>query len=478
MILPPVPIPMPTPLVKAAAWVADAGHADLLAERMPSATEQDGADRFTDLLAALMAPPMVVPEATPLPEDGGPVAEGTLMTADAPDAVGAEPVDGLTIRLDGDGRPLAVPVVREPPPLAHQVKAVASPALATDRPVSDAPPVLAAESGSEAVARPPEAPSTPQADVPAVAQARRTPQAEGVEPAQPTAPAGLVGVVADLEAALPAVGERVAVQVVAGSTAGSAAPEVAPSASPRTPVAHAVDPQQTRPDHQGHPDTSSDSGQPQDGQVAAVADLPTADAEHVAMVSHLADEIVAQTVSAGGERILTPPVVTMPSAAPVRAAAAAEPTAPASASASTPRPATLPAVPSHQVTVVLDRGDGSDRIRVLVRGDTVHATILTTPGEHAALTSRTDVLRQALIDRGFSEARVLVRTAAGEQASLATSHVATALPEVAPSERLAAQAGRGSSDQGHGTHQPRGRTDDEAASRQRSRHHQPDEEHT
>lgn len=74
-----------------------------------------------------------------------------------------------------------------------------------------------------------------------------------------------------------------------------------------------------------------------------------------------------------------------------------------------PDPPPTPATP-QTVTVRFDGPGGSEsRIRVSVRGDLVHATILTDAQSAPRLEQSLPELQRALADRGFSESRVSVR---------------------------------------------------------------------
>jgi hypothetical protein len=78
-------------------------------------------------------------------------------------------------------------------------------------------------------------------------------------------------------------------------------------------------------------------------------------------------------------------------------------------------PPPVPASITSQVTVVLDQGmAGASRIRVVLRGDVVHATIMADVAGAAALTQRLPELQRALRDRGFSDAQLSVRVLGAE----------------------------------------------------------------
>jgi hypothetical protein len=81
----------------------------------------------------------------------------------------------------------------------------------------------------------------------------------------------------------------------------------------------------------------------------------------------------------------------------------------------TVEPPPVPASATSQVTVVLDQGmAGASRIRVALRGDVVHATIMADVAAAATLTQRLPELQRALRDRGFSDAQLSVRVLGAE----------------------------------------------------------------
>jgi|CXWL01.1.fsa_nt_gi hypothetical protein len=111
-------------------------------------------------------------------------------------------------------------------------------------------------------------------------------------------------------------------------------------------------------------------------------------------------------VSTGRAPWMTGEAPTMPSAAEV-----AKPTATATVHRTAEPPAT-PLAPSSQVTVELDaERTGAQRVRVAVRGDVVHATVVTDRGGADAMRPQLDELRHALEGQGFREAHVQLRVA-------------------------------------------------------------------
>lgn len=78
----------------------------------------------------------------------------------------------------------------------------------------------------------------------------------------------------------------------------------------------------------------------------------------------------------------------------------------------TTEPPAAPPSPTSQVTVELDAEQtGAQRVRVAVRGDVVHATLVTDQRGVEALRPQLDELRHALEGQGFREAHVQVRAA-------------------------------------------------------------------
>lgn len=101
---------------------------------------------------------------------------------------------------------------------------------------------------------------------------------------------------------------------------------------------------------------------------------------------------------------LSAPVPARPISA-VRLGASAEMAAP-QVEAPSPAPA-----PSSSVTIQLDPGTtGATRLRVALRGDVVHATIVADAVGAGALALRMPELQRALRDRGFADAQLTVRT--------------------------------------------------------------------
>ncbi|MBL0177531.1 MAG: flagellar hook-length control protein FliK [Gemmatimonadetes bacterium] len=116
----------------------------------------------------------------------------------------------------------------------------------------------------------------------------------------------------------------------------------------------------------------------------------------------------------------------------------------------TMEPPATPPTPTSQVTVELDaERTGVQRVRVAVRGDVVHATLVTDRGGVEAMRPQLDDLRHALEGQGFREAHVQVRMAGdGTPAAVGGATAELRLRNDAPS-----RAPDGSSSE----QQPRGR---------------------
>ena len=116
----------------------------------------------------------------------------------------------------------------------------------------------------------------------------------------------------------------------------------------------------------------------------------------------------------------------------------------------TMEPPATPPTPTSQVTVELDaERTGVQRVRVAVRGDVVHATLVTDRGGVEAMRPQLDDLRHALEGQGFREAHVQVRMAGdGTPAAVGGATAELRLRHDAPS-----RAPDGSSSE----QQPRGR---------------------
>jgi hypothetical protein len=175
---------------------------------------------------------------------------------------------------------------------------------------------------------------------------------------------------------------------------------------------------------------------------------------------------------AGGDIALTPPATApapfMTANAPDLDPGATSVTRPDT----TPSPdGPLPRLATSHVTVELDaEQSGAERVRVAVRGDVVHATVVTDRGGVDAMRPQLDQLRQALEGQGFREAHVQVRSGSGDVASaLPVGGVADLRPRAEASSRSADSQ---SSDQ----QQSRGRHRGQDQSSPQSRHHEHDEE--
>lgn len=123
--------------------------------------------------------------------------------------------------------------------------------------------------------------------------------------------------------------------------------------------------------------------------------------------------LTASSAVGGGSRDMAAPVV--------RSAAPAPP----------PPPAPPPAlVPTSHATLDLALGDGTTgRLRVAVRGDVVHATILAEGAAAITLERELPSLRRSLAERGFPDAQLTVRAAIGEAPLTSPPPTSGAMPE-------------------------------------------------
>lgn len=161
-------------------------------------------------------------------------------------------------------------------------------------------------------------------------------------------------------------------------------------------------------------------------------------------------DAIEAPASAGRAPWMTAEAATMPSAADV-----AQPTLEVRRTAE-PRPA--PPSPTSQVTVELDAEQtGAQRVRVAVRGDVVHATVVTDRGGVEAMRPQLDDLRHALEGQGFREAHVQLRVGADGTPAVSNGG--------APELRLRSEAASRAPDGSGAEQQPRGR--------QRGQDHQP-----
>jgi len=139
-------------------------------------------------------------------------------------------------------------------------------------------------------------------------------------------------------------------------------------------------------------------------------------------------------------------------------------------------PNTMPAteapparVATSHVSVELDLAQsGAERVRVAVRGDVVHATVVTDRGGVDAMRPQLDQLRHALEGQGFREAHVQVRSSGEAAAPMAPGGVAEFRPRADGSSRTA--------DGSAPEQQPRGRQRGQDQSPPESRHHDHEEE--
>lgn len=87
-------------------------------------------------------------------------------------------------------------------------------------------------------------------------------------------------------------------------------------------------------------------------------------------------------------------------------------------------------MPTSHATLDLALGDGTTgRLRVAVRGDVVHATILAEGAAAVMLERELPALRRSLADRGFPDAQLTVRAAGGETVVLPPPPTSGAAPD-------------------------------------------------
>ena len=116
----------------------------------------------------------------------------------------------------------------------------------------------------------------------------------------------------------------------------------------------------------------------------------------------------------------------------------------------TTEPPAAPPSPTSQVTIELDaERTGVQRVRVAVRGDVVHATLVTDRGGVEAMRPQLDDLRHALEGQGFREAHVQVR--------MASDGTPTAIAGATAELRLRSDAPSRAPDGSSSEQQPRGR---------------------
>jgi len=128
-------------------------------------------------------------------------------------------------------------------------------------------------------------------------------------------------------------------------------------------------------------------------------------------------------------------------------------------------------VATSHVTVELDPAQsGAERVRVAVRGDVVHATVVTDRGGVDAMRPQLEQLRHALEGQGFREAHVQVRSSNGEVAGAMPS---VGMADLRPRAEAASRTTDGNTSE---QQQPRGRHRGQDQSPPESRHHEHDEE--
>ncbi|MDZ4675837.1 MAG: flagellar hook-length control protein FliK [Gemmatimonadota bacterium] len=163
------------------------------------------------------------------------------------------------------------------------------------------------------------------------------------------------------------------------------------------------------------------------------------------------------------------PTTVIPVAPPVTGPMTVNRTAPASerGMAAPPEPPALPSQPGSQVTVILDSEiAGATRIRVALRGDVVHATIVADVAAAVTLTQRLPELQRALRDRGFSDAQLSVRVLGAES---------VVAPGAIRTESSTAASNNADARNDSEPRQGQRRADPDGKQRQQSRHPEPEE---
>lgn len=246
----------------------------------------------------------------------------------------------------------------------------------------------------------------------------------------------------------------VTVEPAAGDRAAAGAPELPAQELVRRPAAVRQDVGEapTEQETTDRPSAVAEAVRPELPELGAGSeDAPTAHAPRDASATATQPAIVAPVAPMAMRPMSAAratPVGEMPMAAP-------------------PEPPTPPLQPDSQVTVVLDSAiAGANRIRVALRGDVVHATIVADVAAAVALTQRLPELQRALRDRGFTDAQLSVRVLGAEgvaaPAAMRTESTnGTSSPADARNESEPRQGQR--------------RADPDGRQRQQSRHPEPEE---
>lgn len=124
-------------------------------------------------------------------------------------------------------------------------------------------------------------------------------------------------------------------------------------------------------------------------------------------------------------------------------------------------------VPTSHVTLDLDPAIGAGRIRVAVRGDAVHATIIATEQGAPTLGAQVKELQRALEERGFSEAHVSIRSTGDAPVTVSSAPGARAADDLRARESRSG----GQQDESESHRSPRGQQRD--ATDQRSPRRRP-----
>jgi len=474
----PAPTPAPSPMVlvvvepdamppsdDAALDASDEADVSLTATELPAGEGRGEAVSAPRRLTGQADPP---PAAAPVDVRHAEKApEATSHAADG--AVPAEPPARTESAESRESAESAVPVEAEVRPRTPgqgdaMVPAPATPSIHTSAHVLAAPPHQSAQGGEAPAAEAPSARPAPAAG----------PSTSAMRQPAPSASATAAGVLAAMHAARESSVMPPVVlpdeMLAAVATSATVAVPVASGRAPSEPVPDAP-PAMVEP--MGSPDSTATRGERVVARpVVVVADGGGAGSAGQRAPDHGAERdrprLVA-TTDAAAEPTLSlrtpfavgapspgadsaPTVVTLPAAAPADDAPQAR-------------------VATSHVTVELDvEQSGAERVRVAVRGDVVHATVVTDRGGVDAMRPQLDQLRHALEGQGFREAHVQVRSSGGEATgALAPGGVA----DLRPRAEAASRTPDGSSSE---QQQPRGRHRGQDQSPPEGRHHEHEEE--
>jgi hypothetical protein len=384
-------------------------------------------------------------------------SEAAESAAPAEPPARTESADNSAVPADADVR------LRTPGQGDAMVPAPATPSIQASAHALAAPPRQSAQGGEP-----------PASDAPSARPAPAGPSTSAMRQPAPSASATAAGVLAAMHAARessvmpPAVlPDEMRAAVATNATV------VAPAASGRAPSEPVPDASPAMVEPMGTPDSTAPRGERVVARpVVVVADDGGAGSAGQRAPDHGAERDrprLVVTADATAEPTLsprTPFAVGAPS--PGADSAPTVVTLPDAAPAADAPPAR---VATSHVTVELDvEQSGAERVRVAVRGDVVHATVVTDRGGVDAMRPQLDQLRHALEGQGFREAHVQVRSSGGEATgALAPGGVA----DLRPRAEAASRTPDGSSSE---QQQPRGRHRGQDQSPPEGRHHEHEEE--